>query len=120
MNGDFPYQFNAEACQKCGGECCRGSQGYVWISVDELEDMARARQVEVEAFVRQYVRQVEEKMALRERFVNGEYFCCFFDSIDCRCTIYAARPQQCRDFPFWEEFKKDPGKLLAECPGVIL
>lgn len=85
----------------------------------ELEAMAQNRQMAVDAFGREYVRQVDGRLALRERFVNGEHFCCFFDSIDQRCTIYNCRPKQCREFPFWDEFKNHP-EFLSDCPGVIL
>ncbi|MCW5198833.1 hypothetical protein VU06_03705 [Desulfobulbus sp. F3] len=39
----FPYQFNPAACATCGGRCCRGAGGYVWVSWEELEAMAAAR-----------------------------------------------------------------------------
>jgi Fe-S-cluster containining protein len=76
--------------------------------------------LDVALFSKQYVRQVQGRLSLQERVINGEHFCCFFDPIDCQCTIYQSRPKQCRTFPFWDKFKKAPQALLDECPGVFL
>lgn len=117
---DFPYYFDSHACQTCSGTCCRGFGGYVWIRIEELEIIAGTRKMDVAAFAGQYIRQVQGRLSLQERVINGEHFCCFFDPMDARCTIYQNRPQQCRTFPFWDRYKKAPHALLAECPGVAL
>jgi len=88
--------------------------------MEELEKMAGARKMDVALFSKQYVRQVQGRLSLQERVINGEHFCCFFDLIDCLCTIYQSRPNQCRTFPFWNQFKKESRKLFVECPGVTL
>jgi len=116
----FPYNFNSDACPGCRGQCCRGLGGYVWVGMDEIQAMAQALAMETDTFTRQYVRQAQGRLSLRERVINGEHLCCFFDPVDCLCTIYQSRPQQCRTFPFWNHFKDDPQKLAMECPGVIL
>lgn len=116
----FPYSFASDACATCGGKCCRGFSGYIWLSMEELERMAAARGMEAAVFARQYIRQVKGRLSLREHILNGEHFCCFFDRIDCRCLIYATRPKQCRTFPFWERFKIQYEELALECPGVVL
>ena len=116
----FPFQFTSQACRSCGGRCCRGLGGYVWISLSELQDMATAKGMDAVLFAQQYVRQIQGRFSLRERVINGEHFCCFFDPIACMCTIYANRPEQCRCFPFWKKFKEDYQELLRECPGVTV
>jgi len=116
----FPYHFNSNACKTCGGKCCRGFGGYVWVSMEELEKMAGTRKMDVALFAKQYVKKVEGRLSLQERIINGEHFCCFFDLIDCHCTIYQSRPRQCRTFPFWNQFKKNPQQLFLECPRVSL
>ncbi len=117
---NFPYHFKSSACKTCGGKCCRGFGGYVWVSLEELEAMAITRRMELSLFARQYLRQVQGRLSLQEFVINGEHFCCFFDRIDRHCTIYQSRPEQCRTFPFWDKFKEDPRELFAECPGVSL
>ena len=115
---DFPYQFDPNACKTCSGRCCRGFGGYVWISAEELEKMATARGMDADSFSNQYVRQAHGKLSLKEVIINGEHLCCFFDYAERRCMIYENRPRQCRTFPFWEAYRKDPQELLRECPGV--
>ncbi|MBU0568357.1 YkgJ family cysteine cluster protein [bacterium] len=117
---NFPYHFDGNTCKTCGGKCCRGREGYIWISMEELEKMAGARKIDVPLFSRQYLRQVQGRFSLQERVINGEHFCCFFDPIDGQCAIYQSRPKQCRTFPFWDSLKKEPQKLLDVCPGVSL
>jgi Fe-S-cluster containining protein len=119
-HNDFPYFFKSNACTTCGGKCCRGQQGYIWLSLEELEQMAEARGVSVDAFTRQYVRQVKGGLSLQERVVNNEHLCCLLDPVDHTCTIYQHRPEQCRTFPFWEELKKEPEKIAMSCPGLSL
>ena len=119
-NNEFPFFFKSSACTKCGGKCCRGRQGYVWLSPEELKKIADAKGISQDAFARQYVRQVKGQLSLKERIMNNEHFCCFLDPVDLYCTIYAYRPEQCRTFPFWDEFKEDTKNLLLTCPGVSL
>ncbi|MBF0204922.1 MAG: YkgJ family cysteine cluster protein [Desulfamplus sp.] len=115
---NFPYNFNSSACKSCRGKCCRGLGGYVWLSMEELERIAETKNMDVAKFANKYARQVEGKLSLQERVINGEHFCCFFDMINSHCEIYEIRPKQCKAFPFWNQFKKDPKKLFLECPGV--
>ena len=88
--------------------------------MEELEKMADARKMTAAEFAKHYVRATQGRLSLRERVVNSEHLCCFFDPIDCQCTIYASRPEHCRTFPFWNKFQKDPKELFLECPGVSL
>ncbi|MCW5212523.1 YkgJ family cysteine cluster protein [Desulfobulbus sp. TB] len=119
-HNEFSYFFNSDRCSSCKGKCCRGQQGYVWLSMEELEKLAKAREISPEAFARQYVRQVKGGMSLKERIINNEHFCCFLDPVEHRCTIYPYRPEQCRTFPFWEKYKEESKELCQICPGVSL
>ena len=119
MPNNFPYEFNSDSCQTCGGKCCRGFGGYIWLNMEELREIAASRKMAVAIFSRQYIRQVKGRLSLQERVVNGEHFCCFFDIFDRRCTIYPNRPEQCRTFPFWNQFRQEPQKIFLECPGVF-
>ena len=117
---DFPYLFNPVACEQCRGNCCRGTRGYIWIDMDELEMIAASMKMSIDSFFEQYVRLVGTKLSLQERLFNNEYLCCFFDPADNRCSIYELRPKQCQTFPFWDRFFYKTQELLDECPGVIL
>jgi Fe-S-cluster containining protein len=102
-------------CTACG-KCCTGAPGFVWVRTDDVERMAAARGMGVEAFTRLYVRRVGERLSLKERR-NGD--CVMLE--DGRCTVYAAKPTQCSTFPFWEgivESRDAWAETAAKCPGM--
>jgi Fe-S-cluster containining protein len=79
--------------------------------------MAEALEIEMTVFERQYVRLVGGRKSLIER-PDGD--CIFFESQSRRCRIYAARPQQCRTFPFWSSNLKSEKvwkEIGRHCPG---
>jgi len=102
------------SCTQCG-DCCTGAPGYVWVNKDEVEALAKQVGISVDEFGRRYLRKVGRRYSLTER-PNGD--CIFFES---GCTVYPARPTQCRTFPFWPENLKRRGdweEIGDECPGV--
>jgi len=117
----FPFTFNSLACASCGGACCIGESGYIWISYPEIEAVAAYLKMGVEEFAKSYLIRAKSRYSLRE--VKTEalgYACIFFDQEKRLCSIYDVRPKQCRTFPFWEQFKGDTEALVKECPGVII
>lgn len=59
-----------------------------------------------------------------DRLVEGNGPRCVFlaDGHHASCTIYPARPERCRTWPFWDEHR-DPAALAAAariCPGIEL
>ena len=104
-------------CTQCGN-CCTGAPGYVWVNRAEIEGIAaEVGEVDVEAFEDVYVRKVGIRRSLRE-FPNGD--CVFFDNEKRTCTVYNARPRQCRTWPFWESNLKSPqawAETCEVCPG---
>lgn len=84
-------------CTQCGN-CCTGAPGYVWVNRDEVAALAAEVHMEVDAFLKQYVRKVGARMSLVE-YANGD--CVFFDNVKRTCNVYQARPRQCRTWPFW-------------------
>jgi Fe-S-cluster containining protein len=58
------------------------------------------------------------RLTLRER---ANYDCVFWEAGG--CTVYAARPLQCRSFPFWPAQVADEESWRAaarDCPGIGL
>lgn len=103
-------------CTQCG-DCCTGAPGYVWVNQEEILALAKEIQLDPEEFERLYVRRVGVRKSLRE-FPNGD--CVFFDGEARKCTVYGARPRQCRTWPFWDSNLKTPAdwKQTCEvCPG---
>ena len=50
----FPYRFDGQACKTCGGKCCRGQQGYVWVSPKEIGKMAETMQMDAAIFANEF------------------------------------------------------------------
>jgi Fe-S-cluster containining protein len=103
-------------CTRCGA-CCTGAPGYVWVSVSEIETLARFRDQTVEAFSSRFIRRVGNRFSLIER-PGGD--CIFWDR-QLGCTVYDARPAQCRSWPFWPENLESPSQwaqVQQSCPGA--
>jgi len=86
------------SCTQCG-DCCSGAPGYVWMEVAEIDRMAAHLGLARDAFGRRFLRRVGERYSLIER-ADGD--CCFFERGK-GCSVYEARPVQCRTYPFWPE-----------------
>jgi uncharacterized protein len=91
-------------CTGCG-DCCTGAPGYVWINKAEIEAIAAHLKLDIAKFEKKYVRLIGIRKSLIE-FANGD--CVFFDNQDRGCKIYAARPKQCRTWPFWDSNLNSP------------
>ena len=102
------------SCTQCG-ECCTGAPGYVWVTRAEVARLAAHLELSVEDFGARYLRRVGSRVSLREE-PNGD--CVFYRQ---GCTVYPARPTQCRTFPVWPENLKSPAAwddAAASCPGM--
>jgi Fe-S-cluster containining protein len=102
------------------GKCCsrRGKYAYVYVNDDEVVALARLRGTSVRAFERAYTF-VDELGWTQIRF-DGEY-CPFLDRTNNTCTVYEARPVQCRTFPFWGDMIDKKGwtpEAREICEGV--
>lgn len=113
MSAPPSFVFN---CHRCG-LCCRVGHGRVWIEGGEIAELAAACGSEPAAFAARQVVQAGGRLSLRER-PDG---CCALLEDGNRCTVYAARPAQCRSFPFWPELLAEPEALeraAGFCPGI--
>jgi Fe-S-cluster containining protein len=102
-------------CTRCGA-CCTGAPGYVWVNEEEIAELAGHLGQSVAAFARKHLRRVGDRVSLTERR-NGD--CVFWDR-DRGCTVYEARPIQCRTWPFWVENLEDEAaweQTRQQCPG---
>ncbi len=104
-------------CTGCG-KCCTGAPGYVFLSEEEIVEMANFLNLSLEDFVKSYIRQVEDRFSLREK--PGPLFdCVFLDGK--KCSVYPIRPKQCRTFPFWPqnlESEQTWQNTAASCEGI--
>jgi hypothetical protein len=105
------------SCTACG-DCCSGEPGAVWVDDEELSALAETLGLEAAEVERQYTRRLGVRRALLERF-DGD--CIFLDGQSRRCTVYPARPLQCRTWPFWHENVASPSlwqQTCEVCPGA--
>lgn len=104
-------------CTQCG-KCCSGSPGFVWLEAEEVSAMAGALGMEEEQFRDKFVRREGARHSLVE-YPDGD--CILLDPSSRQCLVYAARPIQCRTWPFWNSNLESPGaweETRRVCPGA--
>ncbi|MDO4673782.1 YkgJ family cysteine cluster protein [Campylobacter sp.] len=114
----FNYGFDASKCAQCGGKCCTGESGHIFIDAKEAARLSEHLKLSIEEFKTKYLTKVGAKMSLKEKEFEDGFACIFFDEARRNCGIYALRPKQCRTFPFWDYFKNHQKELEEECIGI--
>lgn len=115
----FDYSFDASGCDSCGGRCCIGESGYIWINKAEIENLAKHLNTTIEEVGQKFLMKIGYKYSIKEiQLQQDNYACVFFDLDKKQCSIYEARPTQCRTFPFWDYFKENKEEVFKECPAV--
>jgi Fe-S-cluster containining protein len=72
---------------------------------------------DLDLFERRFVRKVGLRRSLVE-YADGD--CIFLEPETKRCLVYAARPRQCRTWPFWTTTVESPqswARTARSCPG---
>lgn len=123
------------SCTQCGN-CCTGPPGAVWFTPAEGRAIASTLGLSEQAFRDRYARQIDDGVeagdswsgwSLNEVKTEHGYDCVFLDrhSVPGRatCSIYEARPTQCRTWPFWPENLRtrrhwESVKRNTPCPGM--
>ncbi|NQV29209.1 MAG: YkgJ family cysteine cluster protein [Rhodopirellula sp.] len=104
-------------CTQCG-DCCTGGPGYVWVEEDEIRAIADYLDKPIGEIRLMNTRPAHGRVSLNE-YANGD--CVYFDPKKRGCTIYPARPRQCRTWPFWNSnlsSEADWKGIQKGCPGV--
>lgn len=99
------------------GKCCvsRGDYGYVYVTPKDRRALAKHFGLSTREFTKQYC----EKEAGVWKLKDFTSACVFLQ--DKRCSVYEARPTQCRTWPFWPENMRAKAwdKAVTEfCPGM--
>jgi Fe-S-cluster containining protein len=95
----------------------------VWVNARQRADIAELLGIEADTVIEDYTHKVGNRYSLIEKS-NGEDLDCIF--LDTRggkrtCSIYEARPTQCRTWPFWTENLTSHGAwddAGVTCPGI--
>ena len=106
----------AFSCTGCG-RCCTGGPGYTWLSIPEIEAMARYLNLSLDDFGKKYLRRVGQRYALLERPITHD--CIFLQGK--QCAVYPVRPTQCQTFPFWPGALRSPEawrETAIGCEGI--
>ncbi len=104
------------------GKCCtsRGGYGYVYLTLKDRKRMAAHFELTLTEFTKQYCGKHNGHFMLKERSGHeGGGDCRFLK--EKRCSVYEARPEQCRTWPFWPEVlnaKTWSQEVASFCPGV--
>ena len=115
----FNYSFNPSACFQCKGNCCIGESGYIWINNQEINYLSKFLKLSVEEVKKKYLNKINTTFSIKEvKLSYNNYSCIFFNTEIKRCSIYDARPKQCKTFPFWDYFKENEKEVYKECPAI--
>lgn len=101
-------------CTGCG-DCCKLGGGYVYPSLEDVGFAARHLDMSIQTFTDTYMHLHEGQWV----FNNAGNNCIFYGEHG--CTIYDARPIQCRTYPFWKANLKSKYRwkmIEEECEGV--
>ena len=111
------------SCKRCSA-CCRFEPGYVFLSQEDVSLLCEALNIQYPEFEEAYCRWIPAdngnyQLSLKEL---QNYDCVFWTSKQYEgCSVYEARPLQCRTFPFWASIvnSKSAWKMTARnCPGM--
>lgn len=104
-------------CQR-SGRCCtqRGEHAFVYLTEADLGRLLEALALPREVVLERFCEWVDGRWTLRRDTAR-----CVFQEESGACSVHAARPQQCRSWPFWRE-NLERGRWVREvasfCPGV--
>lgn len=101
------------------GQCCtsHGEYGFVFLTKEDRKRFAAFFKMRSSEFTKKYCEKTGEAWRLKEDSKNSD--CGFLK--DKRCSVYQARPSQCRTWPFWPEVmnaKTWKKEIVSFCPGV--
>ncbi|MEM7623426.1 MAG: YkgJ family cysteine cluster protein [Planctomycetota bacterium] len=112
------------SCTQCGS-CCTGPSGYVKFTDDEAQAMAAKLGMPIDEFMRTYTHDTPMGQSLTERETEFGFDCVFLDRDTVPgkavCSLYEARPAQCRTWPFWTSNLTSEHawrRAAMECPGI--
>jgi Fe-S-cluster containining protein len=86
-------------CLACPALCCRQA-GYVEVNDTDIRRLAKHLDLSVRAFEAKHI--VEKTRRGSKRIKAGYETCQFLDN-NRRCSVYVARPKDCRGYVCWNQ-----------------
>ena len=86
-------------CLKCPSLCCRLA-GYVEVSPTDIRRLAKHLGLTVREFEAKHI---VEKTRKKEKLIKSADVTCQFLGENRRCTVYSARPRDCRGYVCWDQ-----------------
>lgn len=101
------------------GKCCtsHGEFGFVFLTLKDRARMAKFLGLTTAEFTKKHCEKMGDAFHLIE--IKGQPDCMFLKNK--QCTVYEARPTQCRTWPFWPEVMSPKAwrkEVIEFCPGV--
>tara|TARA_B100001123_G_C15301688_1_gene1021251 strand:- start:2232 stop:2591 length:360 start_codon:yes stop_codon:yes gene_type:complete len=87
------------------------------LSLNDIKRFAKYFKISIDNFIKKYCSNQDGYYHLIEKNKNGN--CIFLKNK--QCTVYKARPVQCRTWPFWKEnlnAKRWNNEIINFCPGI--
>jgi len=101
-------------CSRCGACCMK--KGSIFFISQEISAAAKCLGMRTHEFRKKFI--ITTIDGVYEIYTPDA--CPLLDSSS-KCTIYKARPAQCRTFPFWNSILHSPKNyrtVRKECPGI--
>ena len=86
-------------CIRCPSLCCRMA-GYVRVSRDDIRRLAKFLNLSVAEFEKRHIVETTRK---GEKRIKQGFKTCQFLSEDRLCSVYEARPHDCRGYVCWNQ-----------------
>lgn len=106
------------SCQRCSN-CCRLEPGAVFLTQEDAENISEILNLSLNDFLTKYCREIYKGeipvVALKEK---NNYDCILWNN---GCTVYNARPIQCRTYPYWPYIVESKEYIDLEkrrCKGI--
>lgn len=110
-------RFECQGSGQCSGHCCRnrGEYMYVYLKLKDRRRLAAEFGLKTLSFTKRFTEKTDGYFHLKQ----FDEACPFLKNG--RCSVYEARPTQCRTWPFWPDNMKTSvwkKHVVPYCPGA--
>ncbi len=73
----FKYSFDESKCESCGGKCCTGESGNIFVNQEEIRLLREHFKLDELEFRERFLRKVGFKFSLKEKEFEDGFACIF-------------------------------------------